>query len=109
MKVEKKHQCTVLKDTQEIVSVFLEKVTHEYQTFHNDNLILDISKKEVSLDEIKAFVPLQKTHKKNKKSLVIVASNIDFNKTPAQLTVVPTMQEAFDIIEMEEIERDLGF
>jgi hypothetical protein len=26
-----------------------------------------------------------------------------------ELVIVPTLQEAFDIIEMEEIERDLGF
>jgi hypothetical protein len=45
--------------------------------------------------------------KKNKKSFVIVASNIDFNKVSDKITVVPTLQEAHDIIEMEEIERDL--
>jgi len=28
---------------------------------------------------------------------------------PDEIIVVPTMQEAYDIIEMEEIERDLGF
>jgi len=28
---------------------------------------------------------------------------------PDEIVVVPTMQEAYDIIEMEEIERDLGF
>ena len=38
-----------------------------------------------------------------------MASDIDFNAVPAQITVVPSTQEAHDIIEMEEIERDLGF
>ncbi len=28
---------------------------------------------------------------------------------PDEIVVVPTMQEAYDIIEMEDIERDLGF
>jgi hypothetical protein len=28
---------------------------------------------------------------------------------PDEIVVVPTLQEAYDIIEMEEIERDLGF
>jgi hypothetical protein len=33
----------------------------------------------------------------------------DYNAVPDKLTVVPSLLEAHDIIEMEEIERDLGF
>jgi hypothetical protein len=61
------------------------------------------------IKDIKLFSNLSKTHKKGKKSFVLVASAIDFNAVPTQLTVVPSVQEAHDIIEMEEIERDLGF
>ena len=39
----------------------------------------------------------------------MVVSDIDFNAVPNKLTVVPSNLEAHDIIEMEEIERDLGF
>ena len=38
-----------------------------------------------------------------------MASEIDFNKVPSALQIVPSVLEAHDIIEMEEIERDLGF
>jgi hypothetical protein len=38
-----------------------------------------------------------------------VVSDIDYNAVPDTLTVVPSLLEANDIIEMEEIERDLGF
>jgi hypothetical protein len=41
--------------------------------------------------------------KKNKKSLVVVSSYL----IDKQLNVVPTLSEAYDIIELEEIERDL--
>jgi hypothetical protein len=34
---------------------------------------------------------------------------MDYNAIPNTLHVVPSLQEAHDIIEMEEIERDLGF
>ena len=44
-----------------------------------------------------------------KHSFVIVSENIDIDKIHEDLIVVPTQQEAFDIIEMEEMERDLGF
>ena len=63
----------------------------------------------VELKDIKLFSDLSKAHCKGKKSFVLVASDIDFNAIPTQLTVVPSIQEAHDIIEMEEIERDLGF
>jgi hypothetical protein len=59
--------------------------------------------------EVATFVPLAKQHKKNKKSFVLVVNDFDFNDAPNKLTVVPTKLEAHDIIEMEEIERDLGF
>jgi hypothetical protein len=48
-------------------------------------------------------------HKKGKKSFVLVVDNVDIDKLPLKMTVVPTLMEAHDIIEMEEIERDLGF
>jgi hypothetical protein len=47
-------------------------------------------------------------HRKAKHSFVIVTNKIDLNITPDEIVVVPTMQEAYDIIEMEEMERDLG-
>jgi hypothetical protein len=59
--------------------------------------------------DIKLFLDLAKNHKKEKKSLVLVTDTINLNDVPNKLTVVPTLLEAHDIIEMEEIERDLGF
>jgi hypothetical protein len=110
MKVEQKGHTTTIKDTHEDVHLFLEKVTHEHHSFKRVNLILDLTpNKSVTLKDIKLFSDLSKMHKKEKKSFVIVAHNIDYNSVPVKLTVVPTLLEAHDIIEMEEIERDLGF
>jgi hypothetical protein len=38
-----------------------------------------------------------------------VNNAINFDDIPEEMIVVPTLEEARDIIEMEEIERDLGF
>jgi stalled ribosome rescue protein Dom34 len=74
------------------------------------NLIIDVSKnKTITITTLNHIKILSKKHKKNKRSLVIVAENIDYNKVSNQLNVVPTIIEATDIIELEEIERDLGF
>lgn len=110
MKVDTKGHTITIKETEGVVATFIEKVTNQYASFKDFNLILDISNdKSVDLVSIKLFLPLAKSHKKEKKSLVIVADAIDFNAVPKAIIVVPSLLEAHDIIEMEEIERDLGF
>ncbi|MFT3796712.1 ribonuclease Z [Flavobacterium sp.] len=109
MKVETKGHTTTIKDTQGDLTVFVMKVTHEYKTFEKHNIIIDLLAYEaLSVKDINALLPLSKTHRKAKKSFV-VAANVDFNKVSDKLVLVPTILEAHDIIEMEEIERDLGF
>ena len=110
MKVDLKGHTIVIKDTEGDSLVFLEKVTNQHESFKHQNLILDLTHdKTTTIASIKAFSELSKIHKKGKKSFVIVAENIDFNAVPKALVVVPSVLEAHDIIEMEEIERDLGF
>ncbi len=110
MKVTQKKHTTIIKDTQGNIQNFLEKLIHEHNSFKLQNLILDVTHdKNVTLRDIIAFLDLSKIHKKGKKSFVIVAENINFNDVPSKLIVVPSLLEAHDIIEMEEIERDLGF
>ncbi|MBN9284566.1 MULTISPECIES: ribonuclease Z [Flavobacterium] len=110
MKVDEKGHTIIIKDTEGEVNTFLEKVSSQHNNFKDFNLVLDVTQdKSVDLKAIKLFTPLSKIHKKGKKSFVIVAENIDFNDVPASLLVVPTLLEAHDMIEMEEIERDLGF
>ena len=40
---------------------------------------------------------------------MLVTNAIGYEDAPENLSVVPSFQEAKDVIEMEEIERDLGF
>jgi len=110
MKVEQKGHTVTIKDTQGDLVSFLMKVTHEYKTFEKHNMIIDLSMhKDLTVKAINSFLPLSKTHRKAKKSFVIVADGVDFNEVSDKLLLVPSMLEAHDIIGMEEIERDLGF
>jgi hypothetical protein len=52
---------------------------------------------------------LSNTHRALKKSLVLVNAAVSTDEIPDELLVVPTLHEAEDVIDMEEIERDLGF
>jgi hypothetical protein len=110
MKVTTKGHTTLIKDTEGDIVQFLEKIKSQYNTFKDYNLILDISQdKTVDVKSIKIFADLAKQCKKAKKSIVFVVKDIDFNKIPGSIIVVPTQLEAQDLIEMDEIERDLGF
>jgi hypothetical protein len=110
MKVFVNGHTTVLKDTQGDFYFFLDNITNQHDSYKNQNLILDITHdKSITIQSIKAFAELSRLHCKGKKSFVIVAENIDFNAVPKSLVVVPSVLEAQDIIDMDEIERDLGF
>lgn len=110
MRVDTKGHTTIIKDTEGDSAAFLEKVSSQHASFKDQNLILDLTHdKSVDVNSIIAFEDLSEKHKNGKKSFVIVAEEIDFNDVPESLVVVPTVLEAHDMIEMEEIERDLGF
>ncbi len=111
MKVDQKEHTITIKDTQGDFDSFLTKVNSQYKSFENHNIIIDLLsyKEEIAVSNLKLFLPLSKQHKKAKKSFVIVVADSDYNALPEKLTVVPSLLEAHDIIEMEEIERDLGF
>ncbi|MBC7641872.1 MAG: ribonuclease Z [Flavobacterium sp.] len=110
MNVIKKDNLIEISDTQFDLVSFVMKITHEYKSFENLNILIDISNFEnISIKDLNIFLPLIKQHSKHKKSLVLVAKEIDFNKVSDKINIVPTRQEALDLIEMENIERDLGF
>ena len=110
MKIEQAENFVIVQDSKSDIASFIENFSHEYNKVSEYNLVLDLSdNNKVSLESLKLLTDLSKTHKKAKKSFVIVAKNINFNKVSVKMTVVPSLQEAQDIIEIEAIERDLGF
>lgn len=110
MKVKTKGNTTIIKSDDD-VALFLEKLTQQHNSYKDTNLILDISeKKDATNKDVLLFGKLSTLHKKGKKSFVLVMNeDFDFNNATNKVMIVPTLQEAHDIIEMEEIERDLGF
>ena len=110
MNVIKKEGLVEITDNQFDLVSFVMKITHEYKSFKKYNILIDISNfKNLTIKDLNIFLPLIKQHSINKHSFVIVAFDIDFNKAFNKMNIVPTLQEAYDIIELEEIQRDLGF
>lgn len=98
--------------TQEKASVktLVNNIEQVYDRYSNDHLIVNLSSiEEIELQDIIEFLRLSNKHRASKKSFVVITDNVDIDAMPDEICVVPTMQEAYDIIEMEDIERDLGF
>lgn len=93
------------------IDEILEQITAEITNLTQQNTIVDLSENQlVSAKNISGFLKIAQAYKKAKKSfVVVVASDFDFNHASDKINIVPSLQEAHDIIEMEEIERDLGF
>ncbi|WP_242086993.1 ribonuclease Z [Aestuariivivens sediminis] len=98
--------------TQEKASIIelVKKIQTVYPKIKNNNVIITLTSiKKIHTRDIIEFLQLSNTHRAAKHSFVIVTDKIDLDEIPDEIVVVPTIQEAYDIIEMEEIERDLGF
>lgn len=110
MKVTEKENYKILEDEKNDVMGFASFLESVHENFKDDNLVVDILKYgELSLEELLSFLKLSNMHRKNRKSFVIANDAINIDRVPEELQVVPTLREAEDIIQMEEIERDLGF
>ena len=98
--------------TQEKASIIelVKKIDVLYERFKNNNMIINLTTlNTVTLSDIVEFLQLSNKHRNAKHSFVIVTDKANLEETPDEIMVVPTLQEAYDIIEMEDIERDLGF
>lgn len=108
MKIEDKDSIIVVHIEAESLSELALLIEEQLTNFSQKNIIVNLEENEVRPSGLIPFEPMANKQMNNKKSFVIVA-DIDFDEVDDAIIVVPTLQEAFDIIEMDEIERDLGF
>ena len=110
MIVTKTDSYTHIKSTQISVGQFFEEFKNRNKEFTGEHLIIDISEKiNINIKEILLFLKESVQHRKNGTSFVLVCSGISIDDVPDEINVVPTFTEALDILEMDAIERDLGF
>ncbi|MDR0227953.1 MAG: ribonuclease Z [Flavobacteriaceae bacterium] len=113
MKVKEKGHTLIITANEETLQEFIEKLTQQYESsFKEANLIIDLTTASFAMNEneIEQFASIAIPHmEEENKSFVLVIEGIDFNEYDEDLIVVPTLQEAIDLIEMDEIQRDLGF
>ena len=107
MIIDRDGNITIINQENLPVVPLVKNIEKAYDKFKNYHLIISLSSIEkISLEEIIEFLRLSNRHRGDKKSFVVVSDMVDLDEMPDEIVVVPTMQEAYDIIEMEEIERD---
>lgn len=99
---------TILKEN---ISEFIENFRINFLEYSEKNIIVNLLEiSDLDKKTLKQFADISKIHsKENKKSLVIVNEQVTYDIVPSGLNFTPTLQEAYDLIEMEEMQRDLGF
>lgn len=110
MKITEKDKYKILEDEKGDLTGFATYISQNHAMFKNDNVVVNLlEKKEVQLENLLSFLEISNLHRGNKRSFVIVTKEIDIDAIPEELIVAPTLLEAEDIINMEELERELGF
>tara|TARA_R100000935_G_C2801180_1_gene150547 strand:- start:403 stop:735 length:333 start_codon:yes stop_codon:yes gene_type:complete len=110
MKITRKKEFIILQDNKNNLVDFAERITENYADYRNDNVVIDLLKnKNFDIKDTLLFLEISNIHRAEKKSFVIVNSNISIDVIPDELVVVPSLLEAGDIIKMEDLERELGF
>jgi hypothetical protein len=90
---------------------FRNLVKGHYKNMHQQNIVIDLSAiKSLKPNHVLEFSKLNMYNKEQVlKSFVVVVGTMSVSQLPEDIATAPTLQEALDIIEMEEIERDLGY
>ncbi len=110
MKTTRNREFIILEDNENNLVNFAETITENHADFRNDNVVVNLlNVSNLELKDALLFLEISNIHRSEKKSFVIVNSNISIDVIPDELIVVPSLQEAGDIIKMEELERELGF
>lgn len=110
MKITEKDFYKILEDEKDDVLNFANFLNERQEEFRDENIVVSLEKyRDISLKELLSFLKISNKHRNKRKSFVIVNNSINANEVPEELIVVPSLREAEDLIQMEEIERDLGF
>jgi len=110
MKIEKKSNYILISSDEKTFEEFYNSFQKEIKNIENEHIIVKISDKiNSNTKEISLFLNYAEIKRENGSSFIIIEPNVDADDFPETFNIVPTLQEAKDVLEMEEIERELGF
>ena len=110
MQIKEATNYTLISSDEYSFKEFQKSVFKKINDFDKNHLIIQISE-ELSIDkkDFLLFLKIAEQKKENGTSFVVLNSSVNADDFAENLNIVPTLQEAEDILEMETIERELGF
>ncbi|OAD45008.1 hypothetical protein [Polaribacter atrinae] len=110
MKIDKKEAYTLILSEENSFSEFYNSFLKEEEKRSKEHIIIQISDNiDATVKDLSLFLRVATQKKENGTSFVLVNSNINIDDFPDNFNITPTLQEAIDVIEMEAMERELGF
>lgn len=110
MEIQEKDDYTLVHQKENSFSKFVSDFEKNHKNIENNNTIILLSDDtSISEEEIFVFLRYSEIHNNNGTTFVLVRKGIDIDNFPEEFNIAPTLQEAEDILEMENIQRDLGF
>lgn len=110
MQLEKKENYTLITSEENSFNVLLASFLKIEKELENENIFLYITDcLKFTSNELKTLIDYANKKKENSTSFVIINTTVNIDNFPENFNIVPTLQEAEDILEMEAIERELGF
>ncbi|MFL2572320.1 MAG: ribonuclease Z [Flavobacteriaceae bacterium] len=112
MKISQHHNTTVFswEDSDPTGIDFIKIIQAQFKKMHHNNIVIDLSAiKSLKLKHDLEFSDLNTYNKEQVLKSFVVVGTMSVSQLPGDIDTAPTLQEALDIIEMEEIERDLGY
>lgn len=108
MIVENEGTITSISQEKTSMTSFLNELKEMYPKLKHNHIIVNLFPlNRVTVEDILQFLDISNTHRTSKKSFVLVTDKIAYDEIPEEIAVVPTFQEAKDLIEVEDMERDL--
>ncbi|QED36795.1 ribonuclease Z [Antarcticibacterium arcticum] len=110
MEITRKDNYSILTYDSGDMADFATYLTKHHTDFEKDNVIVDVlDHGDLDVKELLMFLEISDLHRANKRSFVIASNPVSVENLPQELMIAPTLREAEDIINMEELERELGF
>lgn len=109
MNIEKKDNYTLITPIQNSFEAFVSTIN--FSDFETENVILNfVDTFQLSSAQIDSLSEVSQNKKENGTSFIMIVADFDIDDLEDEtLSVVPTLGEAEDTLEMDAIERDLGF
>jgi hypothetical protein len=110
MNIEKKSNYTLFSSEENTFSELLAEFSTTAENHQKEHIILCISEDlNISEKDFSLFLDIAAVKSESGTSFVIVVTGVNIDNLPEEINAVPTLQEAEDILEMEAIEKELGF